>query len=103
MIEFLSQFLGFFTRPFIDVSMSLAKQLESISTFAHIFVILWLEHKTTCLTSQLYADCQAMTKNIFFMVTRLQLIDLDHKFYLIHEGSDHLENLFLTVQTMDHG
>jgi hypothetical protein len=102
MLEFVGQFMGFFLRPFIALEMSLSRQLESISTFAHLFAIMWLTHKSTFLSSQLYADTQAIVKNIFFTVARLQIINPNHHFYLIHEGSDRLEGLFSKLRTLDH-
>lgn len=103
LLEFMGQFLGAFTRPFIDVTMSLSDQLTSIAIYAHVAMILWQENKTSCMTSQLYADSQAVVKNLFFTIARLQVINPNHKFYLIHEGSDRLENLFADVRTLDHG
>ncbi|XP_006462522.1 hypothetical protein AGABI2DRAFT_144088 [Agaricus bisporus var. bisporus H97] len=102
MLEFFGQFLGYFMSPFTDVTMSLQEQLESISTFVHIFMVLWQEHGYTCLTGQLYADSQAVVKNIYFLVGRLQVLNPAHKFFFLHEGSDRLESLFGNVRTMDH-
>jgi hypothetical protein len=87
-ICFMLQVFGYFMEPFIDVHMDLSQQLESLSTYTHLVVALQLEHGTACLTRALYADTQAIVKNIFFVVARLQLISANLTFHLIHEGMD---------------
>jgi hypothetical protein len=87
-ICFMSQVFSFFMEPFIDVRMNLSQQLESLSTYAHLAVALQLQHGPACLTGALYADTQAIVKNIFFVVARLQLISADLTLHLIHEGTD---------------
>jgi hypothetical protein len=101
-INFLAHFLGCFVLPFIDVEMSLSEQLKSLSQFAHLAGTLQLKHRTSCLTGALYADTQATIKNLFFTTARLQLISPDLRFYIIHEGTDRLENLFSDCRTQDH-
>jgi hypothetical protein len=101
-INFVAHFLGAFVLPFIDVEMSLSDQLKSLSQFAHLAGVLQLNHGSSCLTGALYADTQATVKNIFFTTARLQAIDPNLKFYIIHEGTDRLENLFSDCRTQDH-
>jgi hypothetical protein len=102
-ICFMSSVFGFFMEPFVDVHMNLNEQLQSLATYAHLALALQLEHGSACLTGALYADTQAIIKNIFFVVARLQLISPDLTLHLIHEGTDRLERLFGDCRTLDHG
>ncbi|KAF7785094.1 hypothetical protein Agabi119p4_1259 [Agaricus bisporus var. burnettii] len=102
-ISFIGKVFSFFVEPFVDVRMNLDGQLESLSTFSHLAVALQLEHGTAFLPGPLYADSQAVIKNIFFVVARLQLISSELSFYIIHEGTDRLERLFGDCRTLDHG
>lgn len=101
-MEFLSQFFAFFVEPFITVEWSLSEQLKSLSVFSHLLAAMWLKHRTSFITAALYADAQAIIKNIFFTAARMQLIDEDAKFYIIHEGTDRLEGLFSDCRTQTH-
>lgn len=102
-ISFLATFFNLFLTPFIDIGMNLSDQLESLAAYAHIAVALQLEHGSQCLTGPLYADSQAVVKNIFFTVARMQLISEELQFYLLLEGTDRLEGLFGDCRTLDHG
>jgi hypothetical protein len=93
----MAEFLGYFLNPFIDSTMNLSTQLESLATFAHIAATIQLNTGTTCLTSEVYADSQAIVKNIFFNVARLQLVDLDLKYYIMLDGTDRVELVFSGV------
>ena len=64
---------------------------------------LQIKHGSTCLTGALYADVQAVVNNLYFTVAWLQVLDNGHRFYILHEGTDHLEGLFADCQTQDHG
>ena len=101
-LTFMGEFLSYFMNPFIDVTMDLADQVQSLSTFSHIAVALYLRHRTACLTGPLYADCQMVVKNIIFTIARLQEIDPNAELFIIHEGTDRLERLFGEVRTQDH-
>ncbi|XP_006455832.1 hypothetical protein AGABI2DRAFT_121753 [Agaricus bisporus var. bisporus H97] len=102
-ISFIGKVFSFFVEPFVDVRMNLNQQLESLSTFSHLAVALQLEHGTAFLPGPLFADSQAVIKNIFFIVARLQLISPELTFYIIHEGTDRLERLFGDCRTLGHG
>ncbi|KAJ3714758.1 hypothetical protein C8R42DRAFT_591007, partial [Lentinula raphanica] len=99
---FLAEVLGYFLQPFIDIDMSLSEQLKSLSTFAHLAAAMYLKHGTACFTGALYHDCQAVIKNIYFTVARMQLVSPDLSLYIILEGTDRLEGLFSDVRTQDH-
>ncbi|KAH6906289.1 hypothetical protein BKA70DRAFT_1497863 [Coprinopsis sp. MPI-PUGE-AT-0042] len=99
---FVGEFFNLFMQPFIDVSMDLSGQVEMLSTFAHVASALYLRNGTSFLTGALYSDCQAVVKSIMFTIARLQAIDPELAFHIIHEGTDRLENLFGDVCTQDH-
>ncbi|KAI0739154.1 hypothetical protein C8Q80DRAFT_1112684 [Daedaleopsis nitida] len=101
-ISFVADVLGHFTLPFISITMSLSEQIRSLSTYAHVAAVMWLQHGTRFITGALYADSQAIIKNIVFTVARLQLVDADLPFYLILEGTDRLEGIFSDCRTQDH-
>lgn len=62
--------------------------MQSLSTYAHVTAAMYLKHKLDFLTGALYADSQAIVKNIKFTIAKLQLIDGKIKYFIILEGSD---------------
>jgi hypothetical protein len=101
-IQFVGRLLGCFVLPFIDIEMSITHQVESLSTFGHLAAYLNIRHGVACITGALYCDSQAVIKSIVITIARLQLIDPDIDFYIIHEGTDRLEGLFGDCRTQDH-
>ncbi|KAF8872535.1 hypothetical protein BD779DRAFT_1679648 [Infundibulicybe gibba] len=101
-VVFISRVLNFFLFPFIKVEMSLSEQIRDLSAYIHLITALFRKHNTGFMTSALYADSQAIVKNVLFTVARLQLIDLKIKYYILLEGTDRLEQLFSHVRTQDH-
>ncbi|KJA13990.1 hypothetical protein HYPSUDRAFT_150902, partial [Hypholoma sublateritium FD-334 SS-4] len=101
-ITFFGQFLSYFLLPFISPDWSLSQQIESLSAYAHLAAALHLKHGTACLTGALYADSQAVVKNIVFITARLQIMDGNLTFFIIQEGTDRLEGLFGDTRTQDH-
>jgi len=101
-IVFLTKVLTFFLFPFIKVEWSLSQQIRSLSTYSHLLTALYMKHKTSFITSALYADSQAIVKNIIFTTARLQLIDPDIEYFILLEGTDRLEEVFSHSRTHDH-
>ncbi|KAF6752932.1 hypothetical protein DFP72DRAFT_814901 [Ephemerocybe angulata] len=99
---FLGKFFELFLKPFITVDMSLSDQVESLVAFAHVATALYLEHQTASLTGALYADTQAVIKNIIFTIARMQDMDPDLVLHILQEGTDRLEVLFGDTRTQDH-
>ncbi|KAH9922494.1 uncharacterized protein B0H18DRAFT_1212572 [Fomitopsis serialis] len=102
LLSFFAEVLGYFVQPFITVSMSLSTQVCSLATYSHLLAAMWLRHGTAFMTGALYADSQAIVKNIIITTLRLQLLDDDIPFYIILEGTDRLETLFGDCRTQDH-
>jgi hypothetical protein len=102
MLIFLARVLDHFVLPFNSIEMTLSEQVRSLSVYAHLAAAMYLKHGLAFLTGALYADSQAIVKNIIFCIARLQLIDGNLKFYIILEGTDRLETIFSDVRTQDH-
>jgi len=60
---------------------------------------IYLRHNTGFLTSALFANSQAIVKNIIFTVAQFQLIDANIKYFILFEKTDWLEGVFSHVQT----
>ena len=89
-------------RPFTVVEMTLSQQLWSLSTYSHLITALWKQHKLSFLTGALYADAQAIVKNIYFTTAELQLESPLYEYYILFEGTDCIEGVFSNVRTQDH-
>ncbi|KAJ6603661.1 hypothetical protein B0H10DRAFT_2315727 [Mycena sp. CBHHK59/15] len=101
-IVFFSEVLGYFVFPFITIEMDLSQQVRSLATYAHLAAALQLKHGSACFTGPLYADSQATIKNIIFIIARMQLINPNLCFWILHEGTDRLEQIFSDCRTLDH-
>lgn len=102
MLAFVGITLNHFIAPFTSISMSLAKQMEHLSTYAHLTYAMYKLHGLAFLTGALYADSHSVIKHIFFTAARLQEINPKLIYLLILEGTDRLEMLFSNVRTQDH-
>ena len=91
-----------FTNPFITVTMTLSDQLTSLSKYAHAAFAIYLKHSTDFMTSALYADSQAVVKDIYFCVAKQKSLNPQAKFHIIHCGTDRLETDFCLARTQSH-
>lgn len=101
-IIFLAKVLSCFLFPFIKVEMSLSEQLRSLSTYSHLLTAMYRKHRTAFVTSALYADSQAIVKNIIITIARMQTLDPTLDYHILFEGTDRLEGVFSHVRTQDH-
>jgi hypothetical protein len=101
-VMFLAHWMSLFVVPFISLTMTLGERLRSLAAYGYITAALYLECGTKAMTGALYADSQAIVKNIFFLVARSQLVDRDISLHLLFEGTDRLEELFGKARTTDH-
>lgn len=90
-------------RPFIEVDMNLANQLQSLATHSFLAAAMHIKHGTDCLTNTLYADTQATVKNIIFTVAQIKEVDPEKALYILLEETDQLEELFEDCKTQDYG
>jgi hypothetical protein len=101
-ISFVSKVLNYFVNPFIKVQYTLSQQIRELSTYSHLLTSIYRRHRTGFITSALFADSQAIVKNILFTVARLQSIDGQIQYYILFEGTDRLEGVFSSARTQDH-
>lgn len=64
MLVFIAHTFGCFVLPFISVRFSLSDQLRSLATYAHLAAAMWIRHGSSFMTGALYADSQAIVRNI---------------------------------------
>jgi hypothetical protein len=101
-VVFLARVLTCFLFPFIKVEMSLSEQLRSLSTYIHLLTAMYRKHRTAFVTSALYADSQAIVKNVIITIARMQTLDPTLEYHILFEGTDRLEGVFSHVRTQDH-
>ncbi|THH26610.1 hypothetical protein EUX98_g7582 [Antrodiella citrinella] len=101
-LSLFAKIVGSFTLPFIITDMSLSQQIRSLAKYAYAAAAMWIKHGTGFMTGALYADSQAIVKNIIFCILRLQEIDPELELFIMHEGTDRLEGLFSDCRTQDH-
>jgi hypothetical protein len=97
---FAAEMMGFFIRPFIEVDMDIANQLQNLATYSFLAAAMHIKHGTDCLTNALYADTQATVK--MFTVARMKQVNPEKALYILLEGTDRLEALFGDCRTQHH-
>ena len=100
--HFLGEVLSSFLLPFVDLSMSLDQQIISLVKYAHLICACWIRHGNSFMSGALYADGQAIIKNIIFSLAKQQVLDETKDFYIILDGTDRLEQVFSDARTQDH-
>ena len=100
--HFLGEVISSFLYPFIDVTLSLEQQVTSLVKYAHLICACWIRHGNSFMSGALYADTQAIVKNIIFSLAKQQILDATQNFYIILNGTDRLEQVFSDVRTQDH-
>ena len=100
--HFLGEVISSFLSPFINVTLSLEQQIVSLVKYAHLICACWIQHGSAFMTGALYADTQAIVKNIIFSLAKQQILDPVQNFYIILDGTDRLEQVFSDARTQDH-
>ena len=100
--HFLGEVISSFLSPFINVTLSLEQQIISLVKYAHLICVCWIRHGSAFMTGALYADTQAIVKNIIFSLAKQQILDATKNFYIILDGTDRLEQVFSDARTQDH-
>jgi len=85
-------------KPFVNPNVSLTQQMEYLSEYAHLALMLYRRNGRAFMSNQLYGDSQVMVKNAFFYLTKQLLMDPDLPVLLMLSGDDRLENLFGRVR-----
>jgi len=88
--------------PYICVNLSLAEQLEHLSTVAHLVLVLYVLGDTWSLfiPSPLFVDIGIMVKNAHFCVAKVKVDHPNQPFFLALLGTNRLESLFGILCTM---
>jgi len=100
--HFLGEVLSSFLFPFIDINMSLDQQITSLVKYAHLICACWMRHGNSFMSGALYADGQAIVKNIVFSLAKQQILNEKRDFHIILDGTDRLEQVFSDARTQDH-
>ncbi|EUC63751.1 hypothetical protein RSOL_427020 [Rhizoctonia solani AG-3 Rhs1AP] len=96
----LGEVLGSFVHPFTVPSMSLSKQVTSLSKCGHLLYSLYHIDGAKFLPGQLIYDMEATIKNVVFCIAKTQLVDTTLPFYVLQSGTDRLEGRFGTYRTI---
>jgi hypothetical protein len=80
--------------PFVNPTLTLTKQLEYLSQYAHLTLMLYRQNGCAIMPNQLYTDSQVMVKNAFFYHAKQLLMNPNLPVLLMLSGDDRLENLF---------
>ena len=91
-----------FVDAFTTASMCLSDQLILLSKYAHAIFAVYSRHSTDFMTSALYADSQAIVKDVYFCVAKQKLLNPQANFYIMHCGTDRLETDFCLARTQSH-
>ncbi|KAJ7437703.1 hypothetical protein FB451DRAFT_1193094 [Mycena latifolia] len=93
-IALLGRLSGYLVRPFITPDMTLSQQLQSLSSAAHLFFVLFSKNWTSFCPGQLYYDIQSMIKNVFWSVAKQKILDPSGIHHIGLNGEDRLEDLY---------
>ncbi|KAH7918867.1 hypothetical protein BV22DRAFT_1023900, partial [Leucogyrophana mollusca] len=97
-IKSLAALLEALLRPFIDISLSLTKQVQFLSKASHMAFSFFRLHRHAFMSSQLYGDTQTMIKNAMFCIAKQQKLNPRAHFFLGNLGDDSLELLFARLR-----
>ncbi|KZW01881.1 hypothetical protein EXIGLDRAFT_590650, partial [Exidia glandulosa HHB12029] len=95
--------LGYYlVAPYVQVNLSLAEQLEYLSTAAHLAIALFTSNdtRTNFMPASLFLDIMHMVKNAYFCVAKTKAADPDGEFWLVLLGTDRLEDAFGILRTI---
>ena len=100
-LNIFSKLLQYFTLPYINIYMGLYEQLQSLSTVAHLAVLLYMHanSQNAFIQSQLYQDTQIAIKNVYFCIAKTKQDNPSGKFFIYQLGSDRLEWIFGWIQS----
>ncbi|KAL0061966.1 hypothetical protein AAF712_011175 [Marasmius tenuissimus] len=101
-IRIMGQFFLYLIFPYVCVDLSLAEQLEYLSTAAHLMFALYSHQRAgKCfIPTTLYIDIMLMIRNVYFCVAKSKVDDPDGEFWLVLLGTDRLEIIFGILRTM---
>jgi hypothetical protein len=87
-------------KAYLDINLLLNDQLAHLNTAAHLILAIYNQDKENFIPVQTCFDGMSMIKNVFFLVTKMQVDNLEGSFWIILLGMDGLEKVFGKVCTM---
>lgn len=101
-LQLLSSLFRHIVIPFIQINLSLHKQLTHLGAAAHLSTFLLMVNSAQSKALQLltFHDIILLVKNAYFCIAKTGVSSPDSKFYLILLGTDHLESTFSLVRSM---
>ena len=82
-----------FERLFLGKELSLEAHLDSLSTMAHLLLVLFHRNGTNFVPAQHYSNTQRMIRGHFWSVATAQVHEID-EYYLFLDTTDPLEQTF---------
>jgi hypothetical protein len=89
------------TRYASSASFFLEENLNSLSTMAHLLLVLFLRNGTKFVPAQHYSNTQRMIRGHFWSVATAQVHEID-EYYLFLDSTDPLEQMFGIIRDL-HG
>ena len=92
------------TLPFVQMMLSLHKQLVHLSAVAHLATFFYTSHRarTKAMPSLTFKDIIILVKNAFFCVAKVKISTPDGEFYIILLGTDCLKSTFGVIHMIDY-
>ncbi|KAK4703495.1 hypothetical protein P7C70_g2722, partial [Phenoliferia sp. Uapishka_3] len=99
-LNFLGKIFELILTPYIDPTLSLSQQVESLLTAAFLLFALRHTGANHSVNWELYHDFQSTIKNIIFCLAKAKLCSADYEFFISQFGSNSLEALFGIIRTL---
>ena len=92
------------TLPFVQMMLSLHKQLVHLSAVAHLATFFYTSHRarTKAMPSLTFKDIIILVKNAFFCVAKVKISTPDGEFYIILLGTDCLKSTFGVIHMINY-
>ena len=91
MLQLLGNLFHHIVVPFIQINLSLHKQLSHLSAVAHLATFIYTVNGAKNKALQLLT---LLVKNAYFCVVKTKVSSPNSKFWIILLGTDHLESTF---------
>lgn len=92
-MRILAEYAACFERLFLGKELSLEAHLDSLSTMAHLLLVLFRRNGTNFVPAQHYSNTQRMIRGHFWSVATAQVHEID-EYYLFLDSTDPLEQTF---------
>ena len=100
-LRVLAEYAACFERLFLGKELTLEEHLNSLSTMAHLLLVLFRRNGTKFVPAQHYSNTQRMIRGHFWSVATAQVHEID-EYYLFLDSTDPLEQMFGIIRDL-HG